>query len=590
VPGAKLVFYLTGTSTKSPAYATSALTTQLTNPVIANGAGHVPPIYIDDTILYRLVIQDSHGTVLDDIDPYRPGITTLGITLTSATGQSVNSVGALAALSSPVNDQVAFLTAAGREGMFVFSTANLSTQVTNDPGQGIYVAPSSATSGASGAWVRRYSGPLNVKWFGAVGDLVMAANGLSVTSNGTDDKTAIQRAINYASYVGGAQIWFPLGNYRCASSLSLSGLHNIALVGGAGSGNGYSLNPPAQLVYTGTGSTRFIDGRSSFGLTFRDLGIRYSSASFTGMLMDFEHSTGNDAGWLLIERCLIWGISVSTANRLINLNSAILCSVVDCHLAWGEIGIGGVAAGVGGYSNAINVSRCTFANLTVSAITNAQEGWTVESCWFEGTNGGTGGMPRAYWDDRTAGEITTGLAWHNNWHGDAVNVTDAWFCNNDAPMRGLSIQGGLFSNGFGLGIKLTAVVQGGMISGAAVGTIDLGSVAHSALVICGNFMTADIVNISASCHDFWAFANYNTSFPTGATTVRIDNPVELSLGNGTASGIFAPLKGVSEVDVNGTKVVGPRQTTTWGPATDLASVINLANDLQVMLRAHGLVS
>lgn len=62
------------------------------------------------------------------------------------------------------------LTESGREGQFVWSSANLATKVTADPQQGIYVAPASAPTGASGAWVRKFSGELNVKWFGATGD------------------------------------------------------------------------------------------------------------------------------------------------------------------------------------------------------------------------------------------------------------------------------------------------------------------------------------------------------------------------------------------------------------------------------------
>src|SRR5438445_2990585 len=45
------------------------------------------------------------------------------------------------------------LSEAGREGLFVFDGSNLTAKVTADTYQGIFVAPSSDTSGASGAWV-----------------------------------------------------------------------------------------------------------------------------------------------------------------------------------------------------------------------------------------------------------------------------------------------------------------------------------------------------------------------------------------------------------------------------------------------------
>ncbi len=61
---------------------------------------------------------------------------------------------ALAAISASAG-LTRYLTEAGREGMFVFDASNLSTFVTADPLQGVYVAPASAPTGASGAWVRK---------------------------------------------------------------------------------------------------------------------------------------------------------------------------------------------------------------------------------------------------------------------------------------------------------------------------------------------------------------------------------------------------------------------------------------------------
>lgn len=74
---------------------------------------------------------------------------------------------ALAALDTTKNTN-AWLGHALSADPFQWSSANLSTQVTNDTQQGIYVAPSSDPTGASGAWVRQYSGIVEAPWFGAI--------------------------------------------------------------------------------------------------------------------------------------------------------------------------------------------------------------------------------------------------------------------------------------------------------------------------------------------------------------------------------------------------------------------------------------
>src|SRR5690349_5941189 len=48
------------------------------------------------------------------------------------------------------------LNEARREGIFAFDASNLSAAVAADPQQGIYVAPSSDSTGASGAWARQH--------------------------------------------------------------------------------------------------------------------------------------------------------------------------------------------------------------------------------------------------------------------------------------------------------------------------------------------------------------------------------------------------------------------------------------------------
>jgi hypothetical protein len=67
-------------------------------------------------------------------------------------------------------DLPVILTEAGREGVFAFDSENVSALVAADTSQAVYVARSSDPTGAAGAWARRSSSGLDVRWFGAKGD------------------------------------------------------------------------------------------------------------------------------------------------------------------------------------------------------------------------------------------------------------------------------------------------------------------------------------------------------------------------------------------------------------------------------------
>ncbi|MDO9334927.1 MAG: hypothetical protein Q7T61_00870 [Caulobacter sp.] len=78
ISGAKAYFYLTGTTTLENVYADNALTTPLSNPVIADSAGRFPPIFLDPAISYRLIAKDAADVAIanGDVDPLNPTGTT----------------------------------------------------------------------------------------------------------------------------------------------------------------------------------------------------------------------------------------------------------------------------------------------------------------------------------------------------------------------------------------------------------------------------------------------------------------------------------------------------------------------------------
>ena len=62
--GAKANFYITGTSTRQDTYTDKALTTPHDNPVVADGNGVLAPIYLDDTLNYKVDVTDSLNSSL----------------------------------------------------------------------------------------------------------------------------------------------------------------------------------------------------------------------------------------------------------------------------------------------------------------------------------------------------------------------------------------------------------------------------------------------------------------------------------------------------------------------------------------------
>jgi hypothetical protein len=134
---------------------------------------------------------------------------------------------------------VAYLMEDGREGIFKWSTSNLSTLVAADGAEGIYVAPGSDSTGASGAWVRQgtwFVEGVDIRWFGAKLDGTI------------DDAAAWQGALDLLAITGGGRINF-FGKTVIGTGLTYTnttaGDGTISIVGLTEDG--------AQMWFTGTG-------------------------------------------------------------------------------------------------------------------------------------------------------------------------------------------------------------------------------------------------------------------------------------------------------------------------------------------------
>jgi hypothetical protein len=95
--GGTLGFYLTGTSTPTPTYQDSGLSIDNLNPLPLDSAGNIGNVFLDPTIVYKVVLEDSAGDLIWTYDPVYPfadaaisGITNAGTTAGSADAQILN--------------------------------------------------------------------------------------------------------------------------------------------------------------------------------------------------------------------------------------------------------------------------------------------------------------------------------------------------------------------------------------------------------------------------------------------------------------------------------------------------------------------
>lgn len=84
--GAKIHFYLTGTTTDTNTYTDSARTTPHANPVVAGADGQFAPIYLAPTITYRAYIVQSDDTLIKDVDPIGTPLTSSDIAVVDTAG------------------------------------------------------------------------------------------------------------------------------------------------------------------------------------------------------------------------------------------------------------------------------------------------------------------------------------------------------------------------------------------------------------------------------------------------------------------------------------------------------------------------
>ena len=150
-----------------------------------------------DSDTFRWLIRDDDAT--DTVTDFTGGAKTIALIAAAEWFQEMDSASASGAgFASTRGELAAFadrskpviLAERGREGLFLFDPSDQSANVGRDSAQGVHVAAAEDSTGASGAWVRKYSGPVEAIWFGAAGDGI------------ADDTAALQAALTFVEGIG----------------------------------------------------------------------------------------------------------------------------------------------------------------------------------------------------------------------------------------------------------------------------------------------------------------------------------------------------------------------------------------------------
>lgn len=215
-----------------------------------------------------------------------------------------------AALGGYSAGTTAYLREAGREGLFAWSGSSHATEVANDPQQGVYVAPTSDPTGATGAWVRQYSGMVDVRWFGAVAD------------NVTDDGPAFLAAIAFlkairlpaAIYTRASQgLFVPAGHYYLGTS-TLDLTHTLTI---QGEGIG-SYGDSASVL-------RWADAATGIRVQF------YNTTGATGTTGNATPSEEN-AGGSIIRRLALKGGYTGTESEAHGIHLRTMATIEDVQI------------------------------------------------------------------------------------------------------------------------------------------------------------------------------------------------------------------------------------------------------------------
>jgi hypothetical protein len=273
--GGKLYTYLAGTTTPATTYTSSQGITAWTNPIVLDAAGRVSgsgEIWLTDGINYKFVLKDSNDVLIatydnvsginsnflafvnqQEIITATAGQTVFNLSITYQPGTNSLSVfvdgvnqygpGAQYAYTETDSDTVTFVSGLHVGAVVKFTTTQQQSAGAVDSSQVTYDPP--FTGSVATNVEAKLSEYVSVADFGAVGD------------GTTNDTAAIQ-----AAFAASNNVYFPAGNYRCTSTITISNVKGLTITGAGASlvntGDLFSGNTIINFDGAASGSNGFV--------------------------------------------------------------------------------------------------------------------------------------------------------------------------------------------------------------------------------------------------------------------------------------------------------------------------------------------
>lgn len=196
-------------------------------------------------------------------------------------------------------------------GIFYADYSDLSSEVSKDPLNGLYVAFASDPTGASGAWVRNFKGGVNASWLGMAGGEVCG--------------DILNSAIGLARFLGVNTVVVPNLTEPALLDKDVALEQATKIVGDGFNGRLVTSNRTGAAIKRSVANVGFKINGDDFGERIRWaalVGLSLDGGGLAGTLLDITTSQN-----LLVENCVIFG----SADRAWHLKNTFDCWFYNCY-------------------------------------------------------------------------------------------------------------------------------------------------------------------------------------------------------------------------------------------------------------------